>query len=192
MRRLQNLGLAALGLVVLGLLASSVMGVAGKASPAAPASLPAGAVPEPPADRIQVEVLNASGRPGLAKDVMRYLRERGFDVVSTGNARPPDGTATRVLARTRDVRAAREVAESLHVATVATQVDTTLVLDASVVLGRDWVMPGSAAPNPPPAAAPATAPADPAVATSPTSAPAHPRAKAAPAGHAAPAPGHPK
>jgi hypothetical protein len=144
-RRLQNAGLAVLLLAVVGLIASSVMGIGGKPVPAAAARTAAGPVAEPPPDRVTVEVLNASGRPGLARSVMLYLRDRGFDVVRTGNAQPADGTATRVIDRVRNPRRAREVADSLGIAAVATLPDPSLMLDASVVLGRDWRMPGGAA-----------------------------------------------
>jgi len=40
----------------------------------------------PDSVRIKVEVLNASGQRGLARRVTQYLRDRGFDVVSVGNA----------------------------------------------------------------------------------------------------------
>jgi hypothetical protein len=142
--RVQNAGLVVLLLAIVGLVGSAVIGVGGRPSPAAAVQAASGPVAEPPADRIRVEVLNASGRPGLAKEVMRYLRDRGFDVVGFGNARPADGTATRVLARVRDSTAARTVADTLGIATVAAHVDTLLLLDASVVLGTDWKTPGSA------------------------------------------------
>ncbi|HET6763444.1 MAG TPA: LytR C-terminal domain-containing protein, partial [Longimicrobiaceae bacterium] len=110
--RLQNAGLALLLLVVAGLIASAVLGVVGKPGPAAVAArAPAGAIPEPPANRPRVEVLNASGRSGLAKEVTRYLRDRGFDVVGFGNAGPGMGTATRVVLRGTDSLAARRLAD---------------------------------------------------------------------------------
>jgi hypothetical protein len=146
--RLQNAGLAVLLLVVVALVGSAVMGVGGKRGPAAAVQsiAPGATVAEPLAGRITVEVLNASGRPGLAKDAMRYLRARGFDVVQFGNAKTSDGTATRVISRRGDTIAARTVADSLGIRAVARQVDTLLQVDASVVLGAGWKVPGSTTP----------------------------------------------
>ena len=141
--RVQNAGLAVLLLAVAGLIGSAVIGVRGKARPSTTAATVAGAVPEPAANRPKVEVLNASGRQGLAREAMRYLRERGFDVVAWGNAGPGAGTATRVLVRGGDTLAARALADTLHIRTVSPQADPTAMLDASVVLGKDWRMPGA-------------------------------------------------
>jgi hypothetical protein len=141
--RLQNAGLVVLLLVVAGLIASAVMGVVGKPGPAAVAPrTPAGHVPEPLANRPKVEVLNASGRSGLAKEVTHYLRDRGFDVVYFGNAGPGVGKATRVVLRGTDSLAARSLADTLHIATIAKQPDPNAFLEATVVLGVGWTIPG--------------------------------------------------
>lgn len=138
MRRWQNLGLAVTLLAVAVLVVSMVRGMTGGGGTAAPA-LSADEVPEPPADPVRVEVLNASGRAGLARDVMRALRDEGFDVVSIGNA--PAGTdpaRSRVVDRVGKPERARAVADALSVDSVLSQPDTTLYLDATVLIGRDW------------------------------------------------------
>src|SRR5690606_29512776 len=43
-------------------------------------------IPDAGGDRTRVEVLNAAGRPGIARMATRRLRESGFDVVYFGNA----------------------------------------------------------------------------------------------------------
>jgi hypothetical protein len=106
-----------------------------------------GASPEPPAvDVIQtpprspagrVEILNASGRGGLARTAMDDLRAGGFDVVYYGNAAEQRDTSV-VLTRRGDDAVARAAARRLDIATVRTQIDTSLYLDATVILGRDW------------------------------------------------------
>jgi hypothetical protein len=139
-RRWQNVGLAVTLLAVAVLVVSMVRGMTGGGGTSAPAlSADEVPVPEPPADPVRVEVLNASGRAGLARDVMRALRDEGFDVVSIGNA--PAGTdpaRSRVVDRVGRPERARAVADALSVDSVLSQPDTTLYLDATVLIGRDW------------------------------------------------------
>jgi hypothetical protein len=85
----------------------------------------------------RVEVLNGAGRSGLAREVTGQLRESGFDVVFFGNARGQTDT-TYVLDRTGRIETARAVARALGVERVHTAIDTTLYLEATVVLGKDW------------------------------------------------------
>ncbi|HEX8241906.1 MAG TPA: LytR C-terminal domain-containing protein, partial [Longimicrobium sp.] len=44
------------------------------------------AAARPPAGRVRVQVLNATPTHGLARRATDVLRDRGFDVVETGNA----------------------------------------------------------------------------------------------------------
>lgn len=100
-----------------------------------------------PAERVRVEVLNASGRPGLARQATDVLRDRGFDVVHFGNA--PGGYApdsSLVLDRVGKMEAARRVADAAGIHRVQARPDANLYLDVTVVLGRDWRAPGSDAP----------------------------------------------
>ena len=86
--------------------------------------------------RARVEVLNGSGKSGLAKLATGQLRDAGFDVVQFGNAQTT--TASYVVDRVgkRDIAAA--VGRQLSIAAVKTQIDTTRFVDVSVVLGKDW------------------------------------------------------
>lgn len=88
--------------------------------------------------RIRVEVLNAAGRAGLARDATRQLRDRGFDVVYYGNADPFGRDSSVVLARLGDLDAARAVAEALGIPSVVDDPDATRLLDVTVLLGLDW------------------------------------------------------
>jgi hypothetical protein len=105
---------------------------------AAPMLEPALEVVDAPAAAGRVEVLNASGERGRARAVTQRLRTAGFDVVYFGNAPASAGDSTIVLARIADDAVARAVAEHLGIARVATVPDTTLYLEATVILGRDW------------------------------------------------------
>lgn len=95
---------------------------------------------------IRIEVLNGAGVGGLARDATQRLRAGGFDVVFFGNAGRFDHHHSVVLDRTGDPARAHAVAAALGIDSVATALDSTLFLDATVVLGADW-------PPPPPDAA---------------------------------------
>lgn len=109
---------------------------------------PASAVADPPPERARtqepepratVEVLNASGISGLARRATEQLREAGFDVLTYENARPgtPPDTSV-VLDRSGETSRARAVADLLSIPVVRTEVDSTAMLDVTVILGRDW------------------------------------------------------
>ena len=151
--RLQTLGLFVTLLAVAALVGSLAWGVwehfrapESAAPPAAPAD---GARPVPaaaPAGRVRVEVLNATGTPGLARTGMRVLRDRGFDVVYFGNA--PSGTPPQsvVIDRVGNLEQARQAADALGIARVESRRDPSLILEVTVVLGDDWRAPASSSP----------------------------------------------
>ncbi len=95
-----------------------------------------------PAERIRVEVLNASEQGGLARAVTDRLREAGYDVVYFGNAAQTDSSV--VLVRTEAEVAARTLAARIGIANVRMARDTTSLLDLTVVLGRDFSDPSRA------------------------------------------------
>lgn len=107
---------------------------------------PSGRIQEPPVltaagppfpgQRIRVEVLNGTGVAGLAREVTTLLRDRGFDVVYYGNASRRDSTV--VLDRAGDLTAVQAIARILEIDQVQTAIDTTLYLEATVLLGLDW------------------------------------------------------
>lgn len=128
-------------LVCLAFIVSFVVGLGGLgglaragSSGAGPEALSAG--PDSAAGR--VEVLNASGRSGLARHVTSRLRDDGFDVVFFGNAPASAGDSSVVLDRTRRDGIARDVARALEIDSVRVALDSTLFLDATVILGVDW------------------------------------------------------
>jgi hypothetical protein len=97
--------------------------------------------------RIRVEVLNGSGKPGLARAGTLALREKGFDVVDWGNARTQSEEISVVLDRVGRLDSARQVAEALGILLVESEPDSTLFLDVTVRLGRDWEAPPVASPE---------------------------------------------
>ncbi|HWG52101.1 MAG TPA: LytR C-terminal domain-containing protein [Gemmatimonadaceae bacterium] len=91
-----------------------------------------------PADvRIRVEVLNATRTQGLARRATFYLRDRGFDVVASGNAREIRDS-TLIIDRTRHPAWATLVANAMDGAPVLSRPDSSHYLDVSVLIGRDW------------------------------------------------------
>jgi hypothetical protein len=93
--------------------------------------------------RLRVEVLNGARVPGLARSATRVLRQQNFDVVYFGNAAGGARDTSEVIDRVGRPEDARRVAEALGIATVRSAPDTTLYLEATVVLGRDWQAPAS-------------------------------------------------
>ena len=143
MKRLSLWGLGATVLVVLVLAGSLVAGLGlGRGGDAAPAEGASGASGAPGAPRVparaRVEVLNAAGTAGLARLATHTLRTAGFDVVYFGNAAGERADSSVVIDRVGDVERARAVAAALGIERVVTQPDSTLYLDVSVVLGREW------------------------------------------------------
>jgi hypothetical protein len=97
-------------------------------------------VTAPPGVRIKVQVLNASSTAGLAASAVRFLRDRGFDVVESGNSSQKlDSTVVKDRTERRDF--ARLVALALGVARVTSERDSSHYVDVTVLLGADWVPP---------------------------------------------------
>ena len=136
MNRARQVALAATVVLVLVLAGSLISGL-GRGHPAdsAPSPSPDAA---PRAGRIRVEVLNDGGIPGLARSVTDRLRDRGFDVVYFGNGRGFSPDTSLVLDRASRPDAARQVADALGIRRVLPRPDSTLYLDVTVVLGKDW------------------------------------------------------
>ena len=90
-------------------------------------------------ERVRVEVLNAGGEQGVARIATDELRSLGFDVVYFGNAETFDAESSAVVDRVGRLDAARAVANALGIRNVRSEPDTSLYLDTTVRLGRDWV-----------------------------------------------------
>lgn len=84
-----------------------------------------------------VEVLNGTTVNGLARRVTRALRREGIDVVFFGSADDDDVDTTMVIARRGDIAAAGVVQEMLGVGAVVDDPAPQLLLDVTVILGRD-------------------------------------------------------
>lgn len=91
---------------------------------------------EGPAPR--VEVFNASGRKGLAAGAAKFLRSRGFDVITEGSA--PREARTRILGFSSDTSDALKLRAALGLEELEIRVKTSQksVAGAAVVLGEDF------------------------------------------------------
>lgn len=87
---------------------------------------------------VRVEVLNGCGVPGLAKEVTDYLRIKGYDVVNVGNAESFEFPETIVVDRVGDMTYAWQVARVLGVRNVIQQKDLDLLLEVTLILGKDY------------------------------------------------------
>ncbi len=90
-----------------------------------------------------VEVINATGREGLARQVTRLLREQGVDVVYFGSTdRRPDST-TVMVRRGDDPELGRGIARIVGTRRIAVETDSTRRVDLTIMLGADYRFPGN-------------------------------------------------
>ena len=86
--------------------------------------------------RIKVEVLNATRTRGLARKATDLLRDRGFDVVGSGNETAPRAKSV-VYDRSSHPEWARLVGRAMN-APVVSRPDSSRYLDVTVIIGADW------------------------------------------------------
>lgn len=115
---------------VAGLAAWGILSRRGPATAPAPTAVVGG-------QRVIVEVLNGSGRRGLARAATRELRRAGFDVISFGTI-SDTVPLTEALVRRGDSAAAVRVIRALGVGRIRLAPDTLLRLDVTVRLGDDY------------------------------------------------------
>jgi len=87
---------------------------------------------------IRVEVLNGCGEYGVAERVTDWLREEGFDIVYFGNADSFRYDETILFDRSGRPEFAREVADVLGCHNIEKRYDGLLLLDVTVIVGKDW------------------------------------------------------
>lgn len=97
-----------------------------------------------PKHPIRIELLNGSGRPGLAGDLASYLRDGGFDVLEVSNADRADYRSTLVVNRSEAPEPGKIVAEYLGTRHVIQQIGSQELIEVTVIVGRDarrWTSP---------------------------------------------------
>ena len=85
-----------------------------------------------------VEVLNSCGMQGAAAKMRSYLRENGFDVVSSRNDRLQNYDETVVVLRNPEWEGAKALAQTLKTKNVLVVHSKRAVVDAAVYIGKDF------------------------------------------------------
>jgi hypothetical protein len=99
-------------------------------------------LPEP--GKIRIQILNGCGAPGIANRLRGVLRDRGFDVLTVGNAKAQNYKKSTLIARSDPPfgeLAAKAVAKSLGISEeqISVKKDPALVdTDVTLVIGADY------------------------------------------------------
>jgi hypothetical protein len=137
--RARIIGFVVVGIMVVAFGISFMLGLGDEATPV---SMPGVERPVPSLDSgRRVEVLNAAGRSGMARTATDRLRVAGYDVVFFGNAGNRTDSLSIVLDRVGKPDLARAVASHLGITRVETAIDSTRLVEVSVLLGVDWPAP---------------------------------------------------
>ncbi len=143
MKRAQTVALFLVVLLVAVLVGSMVAGLGGGGNAAAPSGRKTAADDAAPAQGVRVAGLKAGGVAGAARAGTQVLRDAGYDVVFYGNAGSVGGAgdSSAVIDRVGRPELAERVANALDVRRVRSEPDSTLYVDVTVVIGRDWRAP---------------------------------------------------
>lgn len=89
---------------------------------------------------IQVQVLNGTGREGLAKKLSDYLKSKNFDVVVQGNYSSRDVKRTFVIDHLGDKKVVRRIIRVLKISPdqVQTDLNEYQLTDITIVIGEDY------------------------------------------------------
>ena len=90
-----------------------------------------------PEDSFQIEVLNGTGEPGVAREVTMKLRSMGIDVLIEGNAQRFDYRETVLVDRKGNPELMKKLSRRLGVSRVITQIQERPRVDATLVVGWD-------------------------------------------------------
>lgn len=85
---------------------------------------------------VHVEVHNGSGKPGVASALADYLRQRGFTIVETGNARTFGFAKTTITGP--DAKVLGEVVKQVPVRNPSVAVGQVAGGDVDIVVGQDY------------------------------------------------------
>ena len=85
-----------------------------------------------------VEVLNSCGMQGAASKMKTYLRENGFDIVSSRNDRLQNYDETVLVLRNPEWEGAKALAKVLKTENVLVIHSSRAVVDAAVYIGKDF------------------------------------------------------
>ena len=84
-----------------------------------------------------IQVLNGTGRAGLADEAKKGLLHLGIDVIEVGNADHFDYEESVLIARKRGADV-KKLGEKIGCRNVVVQIDENAIEDASLILGADY------------------------------------------------------
>jgi len=87
---------------------------------------------------IKVQVLNGSGKKGVAKRIRDKLVRNGFNVIEFGNAKYQNYSKTIILNRTGNMKKALKVAQVLKSSNVFPKINKFIMIDVTVIVGKDY------------------------------------------------------
>ncbi len=90
-----------------------------------------------PEDPFQLEVLNGTGEPGVAREVTMKLRRMGIDVLIEGNAKSFDYRETVLVDRKGNPELMKKLSRRLGVSRAITQIQDKPLVDATLIIGWD-------------------------------------------------------
>jgi len=96
------------------------------------------AIPGDTGHTLRVEVINTTGKAGLARSGARLLRSAGIDVVNYFSTGDRMLDSTRILVRRGNAATGERVRSVLKVGRIVVQPDSTRLVDVSVQLGADF------------------------------------------------------
>jgi hypothetical protein len=96
------------------------------------------AIPGDAGPALRVEVINTTGKPGLARSGTRLLRSAGIDVVNYFASSDQPLDSTRIVIRRGTAASGERVRAVLKVGRVVVHPDSTRLVDVSVELGADF------------------------------------------------------
>ena len=90
-----------------------------------------------PEDSFQIEVLNGTGEPGVAREVTMKLRRMGIDVLIEGNARNFDYRESVLVDRKGNPELMKKLSRRLGVSMIVTQIQEKPRVDVTLIVGWD-------------------------------------------------------
>ena len=90
-----------------------------------------------PEDPFQIEVLNGTGEPGVAREVTMKLRKMGIDVLIEGNAGNFDYRESVLVDRKGNPELMKKLSRRLGVSMIVTQIQEKPRVDATLIVGWD-------------------------------------------------------
>jgi polyisoprenyl-teichoic acid--peptidoglycan teichoic acid transferase len=103
------------------------------------APTPENALPALTLATMHLSIQNATGQPGMARQLGASLRKQGFKHIAFTNDRPDPIWATEIVAQKGNIDAAQVVSDLLKVGTVKVDATGSLQSDVTVRLGKDWL-----------------------------------------------------